>query len=77
MRRLTQRKLCVSTPTHAAIKRSVYPRPSRSSSANHTRSDRSPSDDDDRENRCENGRSSLFVEQQPTFELVLDVSQHW
>jgi len=31
------------------------------------------SDDDDRENPCENGRSSLFVEQHPTFELSLDV----
>ena len=34
-------------------------------------------DDDDRENRCENSRSSLFVEQHPTFELLLDVSPRW
>ena len=35
------------------------------------------SDDDDRENACENSRSSLFVEQHPTFELSLDVSPRW
>jgi hypothetical protein len=32
------------------------------------------SDDDGRENPCEDGRSSLFVEQHPTFELSFDVS---
>jgi hypothetical protein len=31
-------------------------------------------DDGDSENRCENGRSPLFGEQHPTFELSLDVS---
>jgi hypothetical protein len=35
------------------------------------------SDDDDRENACENSRSSLFVEQHPTVELSLDLSPHW
>jgi hypothetical protein len=35
------------------------------------------SDDDDRENARENSRSSLFVEQHPTFELSLDVSPAW
>src|SRR6185295_9192523 len=35
------------------------------------------SDDDDRENACENSRSSLFVEQYPTFELSLDVGPRW
>jgi hypothetical protein len=32
-----------------------------------------PSDDDGSEGPCENGRSLPFVEQQPTFELGLDV----